>query len=275
MSFIIIGDFNCHVGKGDNDRAWGKTCSNGAKLLTLLDSYNMTIADLDNNSIGPTYTFLKTMGDLSYIDHCVLSQRLVNDIIHCSILDDCTRNTSDHLPVSLSIKMTLALNPSSKKHRGNNIKWHQLTPQDIETRYTVLLEQSMYDYIMKNAQHLGEIQRWAEIDVDQCLSDIYKMMNTAGNKSPRPKFKNNKKSYWSRELNVLFKLKKKAWREWVAASRPRDATNVLWIKYKECKKTLRCRQRQEQYNYELNYITKIEEAEKIDQKLLAACEKKN
>ena len=126
----------------------------------------MTIADLDNNSIGPTYTFLNTRGDLSYIDHCVLSQRLVNDIIQCSSLDDCTQNTSDHLPVSLSIKMTLALNPSSKKHRGSNIKWHQLTPQDIETRYTVLLEQSMYDYIMKNAQHLREIQKWAEIDVD-------------------------------------------------------------------------------------------------------------
>ena len=61
--FIIIGDFNCNVGKGDNDRAWGKTCSNGAKLLTLIDSYNMTIADLDNNSIGPTYTFLNTRGD--------------------------------------------------------------------------------------------------------------------------------------------------------------------------------------------------------------------
>ena len=117
--FIIIGDFNCHVGKGYNDRAWGKTCSNGAKLLTLIDSYNMTIADLDNNSIGPTYTFLNTRGDLSYIDHCVLSQRLVNDVIQCSILDDCTPNT---------------------KH---------------------------------------------------------KMMNTAGNKLPRPKFKNNKKSYWS------------------------------------------------------------------------------
>ena len=41
----------------------------------------------------------------------------------------------------------------------------------------------------------------------------------------------------------------------------------MWIKYKECEKTLRCRQRQEQYNYELNYITKIDEAEKIDQQL--------
>ena len=229
----------------------------------MIDSYNMTIADLDNNSIGPTYTFLNTRGDLSYIDHCVLSQRLVNDIIQCSILDDCTQNTADHLPVSFSIKMTLTLNPSSKKHRGNNIKRHQLTPQDIETRYTILLEQIMYDYIMKNAQHLGEIQKWTEIDIDQCLGDIYNMMNNAGNKLPRPKFKNNKKSYWSRELNVLFKFKKEAWREWVAAGRPRDATSALWIKYKERKKTLRCRQRQEQYNYKLNYILKLMKRRKL------------
>ena len=142
--FTIIGDFNCHVDKGDNDRAWGKTCSNGAKLLTLIDSYNMTIADLDNNSTGPTYTFLNTRGDLLYIDHCVLSPRLVNDVIQCSILDDCTQNTSDHLPVSLSIKMTLALNPSSKKHRGNNIKWHQLTPQNTETLYRYSLARAEY-----------------------------------------------------------------------------------------------------------------------------------
>ena len=64
----------------------------------------------------------------------------------------------------------------------------------------------MYDYIMKNAQHLGEIQKWTEIDIDQCLGDIYNMMNNAGNKLHRPKFKNKKKSYWSRESNVLFKF---------------------------------------------------------------------
>ena len=62
----------------------------------------------------------------------------------------------------------------------------------------------MYDCIVNNAQHLTEIEKWNEIDVDQCLSDIYNMMNTAGNKLPRPKFKNNKISYWSRELNELF-----------------------------------------------------------------------
>ena len=39
------------------------------------------------------------------------------------------------------------------------------------------------------------------------------------------------------------------------------------LNIKNVKKTLRCRQRQEQYKYELNYITKIDEAEKIDQKL--------
>ena len=33
-------------------------------------------------------------------------------------------------------------------------------------------------------------------------------------------------------------LQKEAWREWVAAGRPRDATSALWVKYKECKKLL-------------------------------------
>ena len=50
--------------------------------------------------------------------------------------------------------------------------------------------------------------------------------------------------------------------------RPRDDDSQVWINYKKCKKWLRNQLRQSKYQYEVDYIRKINDDSIIDQKLL-------
>ena len=65
---------------------------------------------------------------------------------------------------------------------------------------------------------------------------------------------------------IMQKIKKKAWREWVSAGKPRDLTclnQITWLNYKESKRVLRKAQRHAQFIYECKYIEKKWEKVKI------------
>ena len=264
---IIIGDFNCHIGDEFSGRSWGQTCSNGRKLLKLTDSYDLVIKDLYNSSTGPTFSFQNSCGGTSYIDHCVISRSLVDQVRMCGVMEEASENTSDHLPVFAVIDICFENNNNGRKSMRDDITWQKLSETDIRSKYTDKLESYMSDYILKNCMFTSEISTHSKNEIDKCINDIKNMMCLASKLLPHQKPKGHARPYWCPELTVLCRAKKQAWREWVKADRPRNDDSPLWLRYKLTKRELRARQRQLHYQYELNYINKLDKADNIDQKL--------
>ena len=137
---IVIGDVNVHLGKEYGPRGWGKTTSNGVKLMQVMMRCGMKIRDLQDDCRGPTYTYSFSQGK-SYIDHCFISDDHCH-LASCNVLHDDIHNVSDHLALSVKLKVPLptAIDLSVRVQ----VAWHKMTSCEIEQLYTKPLEENMW-----------------------------------------------------------------------------------------------------------------------------------
>ena len=103
---IIVGDMNSHFGKDLGSRFSGKSTSNATYLNMCIKRCNLIIMDGDKNICsGPCHTFNVPGVGRSYIDHCVATPMIASYTNGIRILEDCVINTSDHLPVLISLNI--------------------------------------------------------------------------------------------------------------------------------------------------------------------------
>ena len=123
---VIIGDWNAHYGEEWGPRGVGRTTTNGHKTKPFLERCSLHIADMAHNSSGPTYTYCGENGGMSYIDHCVISPGLKPLIRSCSVVADVALNTSDHLPVRITMEKPQISATSPRKPETAHVIWHRL-----------------------------------------------------------------------------------------------------------------------------------------------------
>ena len=105
----LIGDFNCHFSKEMGKRFYGKSNRNAKMLYEVLSACSMFIIDSEHDLCnGPCYTFFVEGIGKSYIDHCAVTPGLREYVNNCMILEDCIENTSDHLPIIVSMKVSIS-----------------------------------------------------------------------------------------------------------------------------------------------------------------------
>ena len=117
---ILAGDFNSHVGKDGGPRAQGNQNPHGKLLLELVHNNDMYITSLSNIS---TYFRDNVQTTTDYI---------IADAIHapqvscCYTHDTHPLNSSDHLPLSV----TLSLSPTFNPHTSSQPKLNWSTGED-------------------------------------------------------------------------------------------------------------------------------------------------
>ena len=121
-----------------------KTTSNASKLKLLTERQSRSIIDLQPICIGPVYTFHVDRVGTSYIDHCIASYRLIDKVISCQVLEETIINTSDHLPVRLTIDIVLPKVTYSNQNRVPTIAWNRLSESELYQLYTVPLENELH-----------------------------------------------------------------------------------------------------------------------------------
>ncbi len=102
---IVIGDTNTRFGSEVGYRGWGQTTCNARKLLTCCNNHRLKIVDIGEKGEGPEYTFHVEGVGSSYIDHCIVSERLEESITRCQVDYDSMSNTSDHLSIAIEINI--------------------------------------------------------------------------------------------------------------------------------------------------------------------------
>ncbi len=132
---------NAHFDPENGDRCWGRTTRNGFLALGMCDRLSMTCVDTNNALChGPTFTFCNSRGGKSYVDHCMMSNNLVNNVVSCSVWFQCVENISDHTPVSVVQQMSDIPDTLTIPPEHGHLAWDKISYDAIKARYTHIIE---------------------------------------------------------------------------------------------------------------------------------------
>lgn len=261
---LVIGDWNAHFGIDYGGRAWGNTSPNGRSAGRFASDNDMCIIDSASSCEGPSYTmsYCNENGTSSYIDHCFVSKLLVNSCIKCSVMEEETENTSDHLPLYVEVSFTHSVH--SFKPCRSRTSWEKIVKQGFLQVYTSKVEYNMSKYVADGFPQNAPCD-WTNEDIDTVYTEICKIIKTVDAQLVKSKYSKAVKPGWTERLSQLAKEKKKAWRAWSEHDRPREPDNPLWQDYKEAKRMLRRELRRHSHLQELNFIQEIDQAEGLNQ----------
>ena len=261
---IIIGDMNCHFGPNVGTRGWGKTSRQGYNLLRLADQQSLTIIDMQEMCTGPCYTYhVEGVGE-SYIDHCLISKTGVSQVKEVFINMDCILNTSDHLALTLKVKLKVLISVGCEEGPMPKVTWHKMTDEEITELYTIPLGKVLVSEMQEMGIHLNNgpthMSQCTKINVEKLHDVIVNTMLNCNSHLPTQKYSKRLKPYWSSSLTKLSKDKKTAARNWKKAGTPRNHDNPIWQEYKKTKRDFRREQRRHEEEYELRSMKEIESA---------------
>ena len=258
---IIIGDMNAHFGSEYGDRFWGNTSANAKSLANMTEQLSMTIIDSESNRCqGPNYSFYVDGVGCSYIDHCIVSKRLIPHITSCKMISEELHNTSDHLPIAIHVNVSSALKQESDTtgHCAGHIAWNKIPTEIIKSQYTDKLEVLLATWLSKHEKCD------CDTDVDELALEINNCIHNAAQGLKQTRYSKGLKPYWSKELEQSCKEERKLGKEWRDAKRPRDGE--VYVKYKKAKASFRRKLRDAKLQYEKAQMDSISEAHDLDHK---------
>ena len=266
---IILGDTNCHLGAEVGPRGWGDTTQNAKKLVNMMKRSSLTPVDMLSACSGPNYTYYVEHIGRSYIDHIIISCTLHSAIKSCNVFPDCVKNSSDHLPVhvTLAYKKKECHKSAAKIAR---LQWDKITPEDIKSKYSDRVDEILVQrlpWVDEECSRVNTILDMSKLGVDYLLDDLVRTMTSVSMSNiPQSKPRRNAKPYWSKYLSHLSFEKREVNRAWHLAGRPRDTNNPIWINYKLAKAKFRKEQRLAQLTYETKQMEELCTSQESDAK---------
>ena len=167
----------------------------------------------------------------STLDYIAVPVDLCNLITESFVHGWVVLNTSDHVPVSVTLNLRGISRSCTHSELKGHIKWKKLTDFDKYFRYQGVLEPLLTVITAEfNASPKGAD------DIDHAFTEIINAIRSVSETFPHSKYKRNLKPYWNEELSQLKYNKVVSYRKWVLAGRPRSQLNPLFIEYKSDKK---------------------------------------
>ena len=266
---VIMGDTNCHFGADASERSFGITTPHAKLLRNMLFSCNMSVTDLSEKCIGPSYTWMSDNGHLkSYIDHFMLSNDLFVHVVYCEVLLDDTRNVSDHLAMKLVLNLQYSNFVTSQSHP--QVAWHKAPKPEILSKCTLPTEQSVKilidDLELKPIRHWDEMTSFSNFDVESLLYNLSQIMIDQADLLPKSKFVKYLKPYWNPTLKELNSQRKLALKNYENAGKPKDPSNTVYQSHRDAKRKFRAERRRTEFNYERENMEKLARTGQIDQR---------
>ena len=268
-NIVVMGDFNAHLGASCGVRGTGHCDAKGARLRDAMynESVQMICADTSPRGSGPMYTFSKEGMGQSWIDHIFVSATAIGNVIQCGVKAEHVLNVSDHLPVFMNINVPMNSNSYSSENvlddmHTKRVKWHKLEKNQIDL-YSCdtdkVFAQLCEQYVADDQVNLT---KWCNTVIDKLVSCSSRFVDTV----KRNKGKHGPKPFWSQDLSELMKAKKKCYKMWVDAGRPRDENNQMYLNHKESKRAFRKMMRMSEAKYRAGIEDKIQECQELDQR---------
>ena len=143
---ILMGDFNGDLGNSLGDKGKREPNERGLKLLSLANDFNLSPVNLMNMCTGPLETFNSFCGRYhSTLDYIFVPNCFRSSIESARTFEDDPDNTSDHLPIQMTLNFTV--NDSSASYHGDSqcskkkckFFWSKFSLEDINSKYVTPL----------------------------------------------------------------------------------------------------------------------------------------
>ena len=247
---IIGGDLNGDLGMLGGPRSRNNANKQGKILNRFITKYDYIATNLESYARGPVNTYYGPLNH-SCLDYVLIPKILDKCVLSCYVKPEEALNTSDHVPVTLSLDMALIPQVSTECKMKSRTKWGKISDEVLRDRYIIPVSECCDELLTRYVNTIPQPEH-----VDLILDKLSLCMRECEGSLPKTKPRAHQKSFWSSELSKLKKDKVKCYRDWVREGRPRDSDNQFWVNNKKAKKIFAKR---------IKEISKKYESDKIEQ----------
>ena len=141
---IIGGDFNGNMGKKGGPRAVNVPTKAGIAVYEFSKRQNLVASNLLKSATGQVETYMGHNGS-SLIDYIFIPEFLSNKVFKCHTGRGEPLNTSDHLPIELTVKVGTLPRTISITKLQNRLRWDKCNDDFIMNQYQEPISQKLYD----------------------------------------------------------------------------------------------------------------------------------
>ena len=227
---IVLGDFNGDVGSSGGPRGTRRATPRGEKVANFFNRHSLIPVNMQYITRGPVDTYEGQVNG-STLDYIAVPHELMDSVTNSLVHEWAALNTSDHVPISVTLSLNIATRTNDDSKTVGHIKWNKLTAWDKFCKYQCVLEPLLIE-IEANFNNSLKLPS----DIDRAFSKLIAAIHCVAETLPHSKFKKNLRPYWNCELSHLKCKKVASYKQWVAAGRPRAGSNNLYAVYKSDKK---------------------------------------
>ena len=258
--FLMLGDMQCRPSTPPTNRS-----SKSNPLSSLLDNFipefQLTPVDLTNGT-GPSFTYHHhTLPNSSYIDHTLVSPNLLQLVTETKTLEPHYTNTSDHLPVSISLAVSKENTESNNDQNSNGgyIPDYLWNNKAFLSSYNRLVTHSLLSqHIPSNTENTVNL---LQETLKKCADEAYSKLKTDKHFHFIPT-----KRWWNKELTKKRKILQTMFNQWRLEGLPKVSDNISFNRYTFARKDFRIHVRNCKSQETLDHYVNIEKLKNINPK---------
>ena len=227
---VICGDFNGDMGSEGGTRGEGQPTRAGRLVLDFANSQNLIAANLSSIATGQVSTYEGHNGR-SLIDYIMIPKFLLDKMRKCQTGRNEALNTSDHLPIEMSLNVSALPRMIGLEKSSKRIRWDKCSPDHIFQHYEIPVAQELH----RVESCLDEPYVPSTI-IDECMDWVISILHKGAEAIPKSKFVSHLKPYWNAELSALKKTKMMWFNRWKEEGRTLAADDPVRINMLQSKK---------------------------------------
>ena len=203
----------------------------GMLVSKFVEDFNLRVVNAMELSTGNIHTFECHNGS-SMIDYVLVPKYMDNNILTCHTGRNEEANTSDHVPIEVTLSIDMLPRRVEVPTHNVRLKWEIFSEGSIKSDYQ--------DYINEHTSHLTNTwpvhQELTPRNIDEGFEEMSRILHAAAGYIPRAKYVKHLKPYWCKELDMLKKSKMFWFQIWKNEGRTRDDNDETRQKMKSTKK---------------------------------------
>ena len=242
---MIVGDFNTRLPQSSSlSNKWYKRRPFTKRSVLLYDficDNQLYVANFSYHQ-NVNYTFFNSVSR-SYIDHVLVPEYLQENVLDCSIQEVCADNTSDHLAIQCSLKLSVSRPKDSEEcelslcPKYPRPKWDDTR---VRARYTASLNDRLQAVRPIDARGVSSAET-AACYVNTLTSTLVSVMHEAASScsernSLRPPSR-KQRHWWTSDCTVARDRTRLFFNIWKAMGKPQHGE--AFVCYKDARRTYR------------------------------------
>ena len=180
-----MGDLSGDVGNAGGRRGTCNATPRGEKVMKIFNRHSLTPVNMQCISSWPVDTYEGHVNG-STLDYIAVPVELFNFVSESFVHGWAALNTSDHVPVSVTLALGGLSRNSTLGETKGHIKWKKLSAFDKYSRYQCVLEPLLADIEVD-----FNSSRKSAGDIDRAFSKIIKAIHSVAETLPHSKYKKN------------------------------------------------------------------------------------